>query len=54
MLFEKQINKKDVHSLIEGNRDTNYSDLLGLPDGPVVKAPCFYCRGHGFNPWSGN
>ena len=20
----------------------------------MVKAPCFHCRGHGFNPWSGN
>ena len=26
----------------------------GLPGGLVVKAPCFHCRGHGFNPWSGN
>ena len=23
-------------------------------NGPVVKSPCFYCRGHGFYPWSGN
>ena len=22
--------------------------------GPVVKTPCFQCRGHGFNPWLGN
>ena len=22
--------------------------------GSVVKAPCFQCRGHGFNPRSGN
>ena len=20
----------------------------------MVKTPCFQCRGHGFNPWSGN
>ena len=20
----------------------------------MVKTPCFRCRGHGFNPWSGN
>ena len=24
-----------------------------LPGGPVVKTPCFHCRGRGFNPWSG-
>ena len=21
--------------------------------GPGVKTPCFQCRGHGFDPWSG-
>ena len=21
---------------------------------PVVKTPCFPCRGHRFDPWSGN
>ena len=20
----------------------------------MVKTPCFHCRGHGFDPWSGN
>ena len=25
-----------------------------FPGGPVVKTPSFQCRGHGFNPWSGN
>ena len=25
----------------------------GLPGGPVVKTPCFQCRGCGFDPWSG-
>ena len=25
-----------------------------LPGGPVVRTPCFHCRGHGFNSWSGN
>ena len=25
-----------------------------FPDGPVVRTPCFHCRGHGFNPWLGN
>ena len=22
-----------------------------FPGGPVVKTPCFHCRGHGFDPW---
>ena len=22
-----------------------------FPGGPVVKTPCFYCRGHRFDPW---
>ena len=25
-----------------------------FPGGPVVKTPCFHCRGHRFNPWWGN
>ena len=29
------------------------SKVLGLPGGPEVKILGFYCRGHGFNPWSG-
>ena len=29
-----------------------YSILEGLPGSPVVKTPCFHCRGHGFDPWS--
>ena len=28
--------------------------VRGFPASPVVKVPCFHCRGHGFNPWSGN
>ena len=25
-----------------------------FPGSPVVRTPCFHCRGPGFNPWSGN
>ena len=25
-----------------------------FPGGPVVKMPLFHCKGHGFDPWSGN
>ena len=28
--------------------------VRGFPSSPVVKAPCFHSRGHGFDPWSGN
>ena len=24
------------------------------PGGPVVKTPCFHCRGHRFSSWEGN
>ena len=33
-----------------GKRET----FQHFPGGPVVKNPCFHCRGHGFDPWSGN
>ena len=29
-------------------------DAEDFPGGPVVKTPCFQCRGLGFDPWSGN
>ena len=29
----------------------NFRDFLS---GPVVKTPCFQCRGHRFDPWLGN
>ena len=25
-----------------------------FPGGPVLKTPCFHCRGRGFDPWSGS
>ena len=25
-----------------------------FPGGPVVKTPGFHCKGHRFDPWSGN
>ena len=25
-----------------------------FPGGSVVKSPCFHCREHEFDPWSGN
>ena len=28
--------------------------MRDFPGGPVVQTLCFQCRGHGFNPWSGN
>ena len=30
------------------------SEVRDFPGGPVVKALRFHCRGHGFDPWSGN
>ena len=30
------------------------SPCRDFPSSPVVKTPCFHCRGHGFDPWSGN
>ena len=38
-------NPKDSHK--------NYYNW-DFPGSPVVKTPCFQCRGCGFDPWSGN
>ena len=34
-----------------GNKSSHDWDF---PGGPVVKTVCFQCKGHGFDPWSGN
>ena len=34
--------------------DSKKSTRWDFPGGPVAEVPCFHCRGHGFNPWSGN
>ncbi len=34
--------------------ETRLSVGWDFPGGPVVRTLCFYCRGHGFNPWLGN
>ena len=36
----------------EGRRCKGYSGEF--PGGPVVKTLCSHCRGHWFDPWSGN
>ena len=28
-------------------------EVTDFPGGPVVKTPCFWCRGRKFDPWSG-
>ena len=37
---------------IKSKREAGTS--LGGNRGPVVKTPCFQCRGHGIDPWLGN
>ena len=39
----KQV-KKEIKKTIPGD----------FPGSPVVKTPHFPCKGHGFDPWSGN
>ena len=37
-------------SLTWSHKDIFLSKVLDFSGGPVVKAPCFHCRGHGFRP----
>ena len=39
---------KEVDSFAQGCLPRDF------PGGPVVRTPCFHCRGHGFHPWSGS
>ena len=48
--LEPQTQPKGIEKKLTIKRADN-KDFLG---GSVVKAPQYQCRGHGFNPWSGN
>ena len=42
-------------TLLSYSTSSTFNNLLrDFSDSPVVKTLCFQCRGHGFNPWSGN
>jgi len=50
-----------LHALVEvlqlrskGIFCLNGNHFGDFPGSPVVRAPCFHCRRHGFDPWSGN
>ena len=44
-----------VHILGKQLTNSVNLELSGdFPRGPVVKTPCFHCRGHMFKTWSGN
>ena len=36
---------------LEDIKRVEYRDF---PGGPMVRTPCFHCRGQGFHPWWGN
>ena len=42
-LFRKMACSKETDIKVVRVRD--------FPSGPVIKAPCFHCRGYGFHPW---
>ena len=42
-------------SLSKGlGKDVKLKISRDFPGGPVIKTPRFHCRGHRFDPWSGN
>ena len=38
------------YSFIKSSKSKDW----GFPGGPVVRSPCFQCRGYGFYSWLGN
>ena len=50
----------EVHDLEQNLSMWNFSVIMwrvrmrDFPGSPVVKSPSSHCRGHGFEPWSGN
>ena len=45
--------KRNKSSLKEG-ANLNILCFCVFPGGPVAKTPCSWCRGPGFDPWSGS
>ena len=44
---------QDKECLKAGGQGSTLLTDFRLPGGPVVRTPCFQCKGHGFDPWSG-
>ena len=43
-----------MSSLLKPCKEMLVKSVFGdFPGGPVVQTPCFHCRGHGFDSWSG-
>ena len=44
--------EKNVQQEVSDDKKQQKKNLLKeFPGGPVVKTPCFQCRGRGFDPW---
>ena len=57
VIAEKTSDSKQFsYSWLVGWPRTNFKNFKfwEFPGGPVVRTPCFHCRGHGFNPGLGN
>ena len=48
------LNGVEMTSVLGMNGHLKSRMLRELPGCPVVRAPCFHCTGHRFDPWSGN
>ena len=44
----------NLKSIRLNERDSKGVILGTFPSGLIIKNPQFHCRGHRFNPWSGN
>ena len=42
--------KSEPRDMTEDNKGKRWD----FPGSPIVRTPCFHCRGHGFDPWSGH
>ena len=56
-----KVGRRGPYSAQEGRELSGQKELYvqecqdgEFPGGPVVRALRFHCRGHGFDPWSGN
>ena len=51
-MYKELLKKKKLKN--KTNNPVQNGQKRDFPGGPVVKAPPFHCRGHGFDPWCGD
>ena len=51
-MLQLNIFRLDNSEMLKVYQAGSRNKIWDFPGGPVVRTPCFHCRGHGFDPWN--